>query len=742
MNFLEFCSRYSLRLSSQQMAAVRRREGTTLLMAVPGSGKTTVVTARAAYLIYCCGVPSSEILTITYSRAAAQEMRERYVSRFGGKAAVPAFSTIHSLCLTILHYARQNYGIHIPRLEADSTKITRRALYESTGIWPSDRVISRVTQLVSRARNLMMTQEEVDQLECPVLSDQYTGVTFSRFLSLYDEYKRANNVMDFDDQLTLALEVLEDYEAVRVHFRDMFPHIELDEAQDTSLVQFAILEKLTDGGKSFIAVGDDDQSIYGFRGASPEYIRSFKDHYPDARILYLETNYRSGTELVARAARFIAENQMRYDKKPVAARRETGEIRVHATAGAEEMYWDVADLIRHSAGGGETIAVMARNNYFLLPLVDELAREDIPVRSRDNFGSFFAYPAVSGMLSMLALSREPGNFRYFEGIRGFTRVLIKRELMQRLRIYMETSPCESDRGRIVEAAKRFFPEDSSLHEPLVKAAAALEAIENMNPGDAVSELVKRYVSSSAGGDVSMERYTYPKVLAALASSYSDMDTFLTAMNRYRNGDDRSSEDSCITLTTIHSAKGLEFDRVILLDAFEGILPGNEEMCLTPEGREEEARLFYVALTRARDRFDVYVPATYYGTTVNPSPFLFRLRGYEPPETPKKKEKKKDPAAKAQGDSGREPKKPVEIKPLQPAKGAGRSARRQPVRKPPVWNSSRPQSAQKGPDPVVGDRVKIKAFGEGVVEKVDGKMLYVRLDSGETRKMMNTFCTKI
>ena len=309
----EFDRKYTGRLNRQQSEAVHAVEGAVLLLAVPGSGKTTVLVTRLGYMLCCCGIPVNKILTMTYTKAATQEMKKRFARLFGEDCPnIPEFRTINGVSSKIIDfYAKSHSNGNAFQLMEDEgllSKLVSDLYRELSGEFATQGIIKDLCKNITYVKNRMLDKEEIGKLD--------TG--FEKFPELYRRYNltlRQQHWMDYDDQMVYAKTILEKHADVLTHFQDMFPYICVDESQDTSKIQHAIIQRLAQKSGNIFMVGDEDQSIYGFRAAYPEALMQFEQTYPNARVLLMEENYRSTPEILRLADDFIRKT-MRAIPKP------------------------------------------------------------------------------------------------------------------------------------------------------------------------------------------------------------------------------------------------------------------------------------------------------------------------------------------------------------------------------------------------------------------------------------------
>ena len=617
---------FGIKLHKQQKEALDAVSGPVLLLAVPGAGKTTVMVARIAHMIANCGIAPEQILTITFSKAGAADMKQRYEHLFASLGwAVPQFSTIHSFCYKVLRSYCRLTGGQLPELlenlsGAESRSAILRELYRSINRdFLSEDLEEELLSHLSLIKNSMLTQGEVKELDSDI----------PRLWELYEAYnavKRSKNLMDFDDMLSYAYTALRKFPQLLENYRSKFLYLCVDEAQDTSRLQHEIIRLLAAPRNNLFMVGDEDQSIYRFRGAHPQTLLDFPKLYPGAKILKMEENFRSSKQIVDRAAVFISQNQNRYEKT----------MRTQAPAGLpieaprlhdmSDEYQLVADTVRKSSG---SCAVIYRNNFSAIPLVDLLQRQGIDFYIRDQKSSFRNHAVVSDILNFFALSQDPSDLRAFSRIFYKTNAFLKRSLLQD----MDTSPLaagESWFDRIAE--QNSDREYSNGRAHLVDLT--IRGLYKMKPQRALDTIIESlgyrdYMEFSFGGGFvnQLQKLTALRHLAGRCQSIEQLLDRLEELDSLIS--EHSQNKACsLTLTTAHASKGLEFDTVILLDAVDDIFPAHSAIDKEKQGlredMEEEARLFYVACTRAKQR--LIIPHSNFSSDqpVEPSRFIDRL----------------------------------------------------------------------------------------------------------------------
>lgn len=599
MEFAAFLKTYQLEtLDPQQRKAVEKTAGPILLLAVPGSGKTTTLVARLGYLIYGLGVDPRRILTMTYTVAATKEMRLRFSKRFGPEYAEDfECRTINGLCCKIIEaYAR--LGHTPPKLaeERQQSVILRDVWAELDAGFPTEQDIRTAKIFIANVKNRMLKDDkEMRKFADTLKSD--SDVDFIRVYKRYQEILRRNQMMDYDDQMVFALAILKREPGVLEKFQNQYQYIFVDEAQDTSKIQHEIISLLAQAHQNLFLVGDEDQSIYGFRAANPQELLEFEKRWPGGTVLFIETNYRSTPEIIGAAVRVIRKNQERRDKKMRAAQPSNGvNVAEMRCDNRMQQYEKLVELARHAAApGSEELAILYRNNDTSLPIIDRLEKAGIPYRSKAVDTMFFICREFTDIKAFFQLAQNPADgdafLRIYSKIKGLymnkqTAIGIAESGGSVLDQLGQSSARWSRVAAIVSAFR------------LIRCMDAVHAIREIRYSLGYNEWLTRQ-----GGD--MFRLS---ILEMLAQGHKTPQAFVEHMEGpgglkeiiARGG---KGDTGCI-LSTIHSSKGLEYDNVILADVFDKILPSPDAIQEEKDGgpaptMEEERRIFYVGATRAK-----------------------------------------------------------------------------------------------------------------------------------------------
>lgn len=615
MDYHTFCQKFNIcGLNEQQEAAVRRVNGATLLLAVPGSGKTTVIVARTGYLMYVAGVKPENILTITYTRAAAKEMKERFIKKFAPER-IPAFSTINSFCLSVINTCAKEKYIHVPKLVPNNESIVRAIAAKMLPEYPSDSQVRSLAQKVCKVKNKLMTFQEIETIE-------ENSLDFSAFYQAYKLYMSEHDLMDFDDQLLMANDLLDEYPDILQRAHEKFRYVSVDEAQDTSYVQHLIVQKLVGRNGNIFMVGDEDQSIYGFRGAYPAALLDFQSNYNEPCILRMETNYRSDRNIVSAANQFIKLNTRRLDKNMRAQSQKDGAIVVTCIDRMEQQAELLLERIRNQKPD-ESLAILYRNNDSAIPLINLLQMNGIQVQTRDATGTFMTNYVIRDLLDFMLLALNPADTTAFGHLYYKMGLYMKGVTAKRIIEAVEEGECRN----VFSAAMKFaggkgyawkiecLPRDfSDLAKK--KPAEAIDYILFML--DYWSNWLTKKIDAGASEQFISLRISIFKMVA---EKYSTIPDFLAALKNITEY--KGCEDSNVTVTTIHSSKGLEFDKVILIDMVSGIIPGDSDD-RDAEDDEEDARAFYVGATRARHELEIITCRKMYQEKLEVSEFVPRL----------------------------------------------------------------------------------------------------------------------
>ena len=599
-----------MKLNKSQTQAVCHGSGPALVLAGPGTGKTTVLTGRVKHLIEEGEKPSS-ILVVTFTRAAAQEMQQRFFRESGRIETGVVFSTCHALFLRIL---RQECGYSEQDVlpERERSRILKRILSEE-GFEASEEFVRLAASEISRVKNT-----------CPdeTLPDAFCAswCTPEKFRALYRKYNetlRRRHKISFDDMPRYCLELFRSSRRILHGWQQAWKYILVDEFQDINPLQYELLCMLSLPEDNFFAVGDEDQSIYAFRGASPQLILNFEQDHPGTKRIVLETNYRCAQEIITPSLKLIGENVLRMNKTISAAGRRGGSLKVLQAAGQEEEARQVVSDIRAHLSAGmppEQIAVLYRSRGSAGSLVRELQEQKIAFRMKQKARDFYADPIVQDLFAYFRLAENPHSMPDLLRILNRPQRNLPRELFTDLKAdgsFAQDAWLTPEEAREYGKLRRDL-ERLRRYTPYAGLHYIMEAI------GYEKELRAQMQRLRLPPEEAME---IPELLYQEALKYDTFRAWEDAIEEqrtYSTSQNTGSTDG-VLLSTIHGAKGLEFDLVYLVDACENILP--VRAAVSAEQIEEERRLCYVAMTRARAELKICTISRFHAHEMQPSRFL-------------------------------------------------------------------------------------------------------------------------
>lgn len=597
--YRQFCEKYQIHLNKQQERALQTVEGSNLLLAVPGSGKTTVLVARLGHMVLNKNISPENILAVTYNRNATEEMRERFSSVFGSDIGDRIdFQTINSLSLSIYREYCQKIR-KIPRWhleESERRRIIRRIYKDFHDTYASESDVLQLASAITYIKNMMLTEEQILEIESdyPQLRNMYRT-----YQSMLDRQQK----MDFDDQMAFALQILHADSDILSARRSRYRYICVDEAQDTSKIQHEIIRILAQGNNLFM-VGDEDQSIYGFRAAYPKALLNFRYDYLNPYILRMERNYRSTPQIVAKAQAFISLNQGRFEKNMTAERGNGEDVHLECVHSREAQYQQLLNIAQTATA--ET-AFLYRDNESAVVLVDLLLRNGIPFKLRRPEINFFGTGIVKDIVAYLKLAINAYDAQHLDQICNKGIVYLKKNTC-----YWVIRSSQQKRISIYDALEEQIDYvKRSNRDSVLNFRNLMGRVAMSNPHDAISLLLgsgyARYIEKEGLDKGKIE------LLQILAKQESTISSFMNRLQFLERSMQQGFDPKpgCrIVLSTIHSSKGLEYDNVYMVDVYDGRFPSSRPNLFSrskdsADGEQEERRLFYVGITRAKNRLQLF-----------------------------------------------------------------------------------------------------------------------------------------
>lgn len=579
--------------------------GPAQVIAGPGSGKTYTIIHRILYLVYHYQISPDKILVITYTKAAAEEMSSRYKKaiaeiKIGNEYEKVHFGTFHSICWQIL---RQSVKHPLSLIREHEKRELIDQILKNNGYGEQNNydLITEILNEISRSKNL--PEPALMDNGCQGEGKTVGNLPYAEYLKIkngYGQYLREQDLIDFDDMITECLELFYSKPAIKKRYQMQFEYILADEFQDINLPQYQMLKLLAAPHHNLFVVGDDDQAIYGFRGASPGVMKQFFEDFPQGKQFMLTENYRCGREIVSLADRMICQNENRFEKKFYPMRPEGKVCLKCFESRKQQEIWLIHKLKQLKREEFSKTAIILRTNMEVAQYRELLRSSNIPIRGKkipdtDLFKSFLMEDMVSFLsfiylgnkrCDLLRFMNKPNRFLFREALPQ------ERVTLSDLKGYYSQNP-----GRLREI-ENFWKK--LMLAGTLNAFLALSMFRTTMGYD-------RYLSDKAS-DTRQENLWIMQAgkIQAILGEYlpgTDIRRFIKEKEKKFGIEQQGRiEEEGISLCTMHAAKGLEFDRVILPDVNEGIIPGKQ--CITKEALEEERRLLYVAVTRARNELEI------------------------------------------------------------------------------------------------------------------------------------------
>ena len=647
-------------LNPAQREAVEAIKGPVLILAGPGSGKTKVITHRVAYLVKLCGVSPHHIMAVTFTNKAAREMSERLEQLLGQTAEALSLGTFHAICARILRREGKAIGLDSSFViydEDDQLSLIKQVL-EELNLDPKQYAPRALHSAIGAAKSRLISPGGYAQR----ISSYFEEIVH-RVYQRYQQLLSQGRAVDFDDLLMKTVQLFQDHPQILNRYQSRYVHILVDEFQDTNIVQYMLMKQLTGKHRNLCVVGDPDQSIYSWRFADLRNILSFEKDYPEAKVVFLEQNYRSTKTILEVASDVISANVQRKPKELWTENEDGTPVTIIESYNAEEEAQSVVNEIEKLTVQEQLplkdCAVMYRINAQSRALEETFLRYGVPYKLIGGT-RFYQRREVKDIIAYLKLIHNPqDNVSLTRIINVPARGIGPRTLSQL------QSRAKAHDTSLFEALKQVSHPDSvgtkqALSPRIVQALAGFDALiseltaqsHELSLSDLVNEILKHtryreYILDKEGGE---EKWENIMELKSVAGEYDELDpegalvAFLEKVSLVSDIDEMDEKADAVTLITLHQAKGLEFPAVFIVGLEEGILPHRKSFD-DPEQMEEERRLCYVGITRAKKRLYLlrsYRRSLFGGSTANPpsrflqdiSPHLIRPRGlWEESPTP-------------------------------------------------------------------------------------------------------------
>ncbi len=606
-------------LDSWQQAAVMHNRGPAMILAGPGSGKTTVITHRLVNLTEELKINPKKILVITFTKMAAVQMKERYLKLCNSNTTEITFGTFHAVFFMILKCVCGYKATDIIRTSEQRALVKMHLMARGISVQDENTFVHDVMSEIGKVKGSFTDVTGYISSSCE-------QELFKELYNCYEELLRGQRKVDFEDMMVSTLKILREREDVLKTWQDLYDYILVDEFQDAAPVQFEIVKLLGEKHNNIFVVGDDDQSIYGFRGAAPDVMKAFEREYEDVKIYNLDVNYRCTGHIVKSATAVINKNTNRFYKNLRAFNSDGDKVKLMRSKDIEQESACLVQVVEQLLEKTDySIAILTRTHTGAKELAGRLESKGVRIRGGKKKSSVFQHWIALDIASYIRIATACGNRA------DYLRVINKpMRYIDRMYFAKEDISVETIMESIIKVGQK------ELLDEFKRFVEDMQCVGNMSPFAGFNYILKKvgyeaYIKEYAkdtgiAWDVLAD--TVNKLSDSIKACYSYSE-WLKHMEqdgtdrKYDNCNDRvSSQEERVVFNTMHGSKGLEFDVVIIPDVNEGIIPYSK--AVTKESLEEERRLFYVAMTRAKKQLIISYTDMRYNKYVQPSRYIREL----------------------------------------------------------------------------------------------------------------------
>ena len=601
-------------LNKAQMEAVTHKDKPCMVLAGPGSGKTTVITKRIEYLIQKHKVKAEEILVITFSKAAAKEMKERFARLQPEQHFPVTFGTFHGIYYGILKWA---YRLSADNIFSEEQKFQLlRQIVERLNIDMDDEkdFLQGISGEISNIKNNRLNLSQYHSINCQ-------DNVFVQLFQEYEKERKAVRKIDFDDMLVLTYELFQKRPDILKLWQEKFKYILVDEFQDVNQVQYDVVRMLAEPENNLFIVGDDDQSIYQFRGAKPEIMLGFQNDYPDAKKIVLDVNYRSTKSIVNAAGRVIVHNQKRYPKQIITTNEQGIPVHIQEVKHPiEESKYVVKQIQEAQKNGVSTkdIAVLFRTNMEARTLIETCMEYNVPFQMKEHIPNLYEHFIAKNLITYMKMAMGDRSRTAFLSIMNRPNRYFHRDCVQKGQVSFEE-------------LRKYYEEKDWMLDRIDQMELDFRILQRMAPYGAI-----QYIRKHIAYDEFLAEYAYArkikfedlqevmKEIEERAKEFRSIEEWFAYIDSYTEEIQRQKEfakqnPDAVSFMTMHGSKGLEFHTVFVIGANEGISPYKKAE--TKDEMEEERRMFYVAMTRAKKRLVITYTKEKNGKAIDPSRFV-------------------------------------------------------------------------------------------------------------------------
>ncbi len=612
-----------MNFTEQQNNAIKHFKGPALILAVPGSGKTTVLINRISNLIFNHNIKPEEILSITFSKVQGKDMEKRFFKNFPEFENKITFKTIHAFCYEIIRNYMKFKNIKKTLIEGkdeiNRNLILKRVYFSLNYQRLSEDQILDFFSIYDYTKNKMLNFESYVR-ENKFISNR---LLMLKLYTLYENIKEENNYMDFNDLLILAYEYINKDENLLKAVKKKYKFFQVDEGQDTSTLQFEIIKKIAYPENNIFIVADDDQSIYSFRGASPENLLNFKKIYPNSNIFFMDKNFRSSKNIIKISNKVISKNKNRYEKFSKHTIDESSQIMLFNVKNSKIQLREIFKKI-NSLSASESIGILYRNNISSIYLSNLFLENNFDFYVKENKFDFYSNKILLDIKNIIDFSEDTTNLEAFKKIYFKLNAYIKKEFIAKLE-YKSYDECVLSALLDFENLSYFYV---SKFTELRNNFKKLSKMKMKNKIDFILNDIgyRDYIENMDD----FSNLNYNLTLDILKYISSNLDSYEDFIERLHNIKEKlltaTKSNSNVSISTIHSSKGLEYDNVFIIDLVDGEFPQTNILNSLDENLlEEERRLFYVAMTRAKKKLFLFTVKERNEQEVSPSVFYNELK---------------------------------------------------------------------------------------------------------------------
>lgn len=625
-------------LNDQQRAAVDYTDSACIL-AVPGAGKTTVIVSKIANLILVHGVAPESILTLTFSRASAKDMKDRFQKFFGDITDKEVhFSTIHSFSFRVLRYYYSSRRLPMPEIiegdEGDSrnpslkAKILKQIYQDINNLPLTDDLFENMLQVITLIKNkLYDIDDDFDEADTSIKN-------FKKVFKTYEKYKQENNYIDYNDMLTKAISILKENPDILAAFKKKYKYVLVDEAQDTSVASNLLIKMIVQPEGTVFFAGDDDQCLYGFNGCSPQNMFEYESNYPGIKVLFMEQNFRSTSKILTVANEFIKMNSQRFQKNIITNKDLGKAIDLVSLSNEKAQNEYLIDALLKAPSFKEC-AILYRTNLTAIPIADVLEKNGVPFYIRDTKAHFFNHWVTQDIVSFIRFAMDAHDFESFQKVYYKMNSFITKSMVE----FVKTQISKGDNREIFDILLSFplvSPKQTGRFGylkwmlPLLQNKSAKMALDFIESEFKYSDYLRK-----SADDLGYTPEHLNSILSAnktIAEGIETVSGFIERLEQLQKIMDNAKnnrQENAVTLSTLHSSKGLEFQNVYMIDMIDGSFPSNSAIDEWKKGNilpmEEERRLCYVGITRAKEFASVISVQRKNHTLVPPSRFFLELK---------------------------------------------------------------------------------------------------------------------